>query len=169
MHMNFGKVNPCFNKAFANAEKIDYDRSAVMALKDILLERGEVIAYRDFKDRRVILYWTEFGTIIITHHDYISFRNNQPKIIQNDAMDYCHGTFYAVAGFNHIKYGLAFYCTRFWPFPLKYAVCHHQLCINRCLVYPIKWLSGRSFWNTKSFCRFRFIIFFWLIFVCHFP
>ena len=71
MHINFGKANTHFSKAFASAEKIDYDRSAVMALKDILLERDEVVAYRDFKDRRVLLYWTEFGTMGIVEENNV--------------------------------------------------------------------------------------------------
>ena len=66
MNINFGKANACFSKAFASAEKIDYDQPAIVAIKDFLLKRDEIVAYRDFKDRRVILYWTEFGNFAIT-------------------------------------------------------------------------------------------------------
>ena len=66
MNINFGKANTCFSKAFASAEKVDYDQPAIVAIKDFLLKRDEIVAYRDFKDRRVILYWTEFGNFAIT-------------------------------------------------------------------------------------------------------
>ena len=73
MHINFGKANTCFSKAFTSAEKVDYDQVAIVAIKDFLLERNEIVAYRDFKDRRVILYWTEFGNFAITEDgfDYV--------------------------------------------------------------------------------------------------
>ena len=73
MHINFGKANTHFSKAFASAEKIDYDQVAIVAIKDFLLERDEIVAYRDFKYRRVILYWTEFGNFAITEDgaDYV--------------------------------------------------------------------------------------------------
>ena len=73
MHINFCKTDVNFSKAFASAEKIDYDQVALVAIKDFLLERDEIVAYRDFKDRRVILYWTEFGNFAITEDgtDYV--------------------------------------------------------------------------------------------------
>ena len=73
MHINSGKTDVNFNKAFASAEKIDYDQVAIVAIKDFLLERDEIVAYRDFKYRRVILYWTEFGNFAITEDgtDYV--------------------------------------------------------------------------------------------------
>ena len=73
MHINFGKTDVNFSKAFASAEKIDYDQVALVAIKDFLLERDEIVAYRDFKYRRVILYWTEFGNFAITEDgtDYV--------------------------------------------------------------------------------------------------
>ena len=73
MHINASKSNEYFNKAFASAEKVDYDQVAIVAIKDFLLERDEILAYRDFKDRRVILYWTEFGNFAITEDgtDYV--------------------------------------------------------------------------------------------------
>ena len=73
MHINFGKANMHFSKAFTSAEKVDYDQVAIVAIKDFLLERDEIVAYRDFKDRRVILYWTEFGNFAITEDgtDYV--------------------------------------------------------------------------------------------------
>ena len=73
MYTNFGKTDVNFNKAFASAEKVDYDQVAIVAIKDSLLERDEILAYRDFKDRRVILYWTEFGNFAITEDgaDYV--------------------------------------------------------------------------------------------------
>ena len=73
MYTNFGKTDVNFSKAFASAEKIDYNQVAIVAIKDFLLQRDEIIAYRDFKDRRVILYWTEFGNFAITEDgtDYV--------------------------------------------------------------------------------------------------
>ena len=73
MYTNFGKTDVNFSKAFASAEKVDYDQVAIVAIKDFLLDRNEVVAYRDFKDRRVILYWTEFGNFAITEDgaDYV--------------------------------------------------------------------------------------------------
>ena len=71
MHTYFGKTDVNFSKAFASAEKVDYDQVAIVAIKDYLLERDEIVAYRDFKDRRVILYWTEFGTMSIVEENNV--------------------------------------------------------------------------------------------------
>ena len=73
MRMNFGKSNEYFNRAFGLAEKLDYDHAAIVAINEVMLDRNEVVSYRDFKDRRVILYWTEFGNFAITEDgtDYV--------------------------------------------------------------------------------------------------
>lgn len=66
MQKTINKCNLHFSKAFTNAEHIHYDKAAIIAVKELKLSNEEVVSFTDFKDRRVIVFGTNFGNFGVT-------------------------------------------------------------------------------------------------------
>ncbi len=58
------KPNLLFNKAFSSAEKIEYGGHVTeLFSEDKDLDAHDIVSFYDFKNRRVVLYGTNFGNI----------------------------------------------------------------------------------------------------------
>ena len=78
MRKTANKRNLHFSKAFSDTENIHYDKAAIVAIKDLKLSNEEVVSFTDFKDRRVIVFGTNFGNFGVTeeysdgHYSYLT-------------------------------------------------------------------------------------------------
>ena len=79
MRKSASKYNIYFSKAFTSAESIHYDKTAIVAVKELKLSNEEVVSFTDFKDRRVIVFGTNFGNFGVTEecndgkYSYLTF------------------------------------------------------------------------------------------------
>lgn len=80
------KPNLLFNKAFSSAEKIEYSGHVTeLFSEDKDLDPHDIVSFYDFKNRRVVLYGTNFGNIasieerILNGYDYfVIYNRNSP-------------------------------------------------------------------------------------------